>query len=49
MSQLAAGNPPAGLGYLVKSSIFFTVVFRLVNKGVVEADPGWAPGAGGRV
>ena len=40
MNQLAAGNPPVGFGYLVKSSIFVTVVFRFINKGVVEADPG---------
>ena len=34
LNQLAAGNPPPGLRYLVKSSSLFRVVFRVLNRGL---------------
>ena len=44
LNRLAVGNPPLGLRYLVKSSSFFRVVFRVLNRGLRLN----LPGRGGR-
>ena len=41
LNRLAVGNPPLGLRYLVKSSSFFRVVFRVLNRGLRLNLPGW--------
>ena len=50
LNRLAVGNPPLGLRYLVKSSSFFRVVFRVLNRGygLTCPDGAGAPGRGGR-
>ena len=41
LNRLAVGNPPLGFRYLVKSSSFFRVVFRVLNRGLRLNLPGW--------
>ena len=40
LNRLAVGNPPLGFRYLVKSSSFFRVVFRVLNRGLRLNLPG---------